>query len=154
MKQLLRHADFKVLAISMVMFVGALGLTVAAFAQNKAVGQAETLATQSVVRDQLQAFKSGDLQRAYSHAAPNITAHFPTVELFSTMVKRGYGAIFKADGFVFGRNTAYNNEVYQEVLITDSSGKQWQAVYTLKQQTDGSWKITGVKMEPHKGLST
>lgn len=44
--------------------------------------------------------------------------------------------------------------VYQEVLVTDQSGKQWQAVYTLQKQTDGTWKITGVKMEPTQGAAT
>ena len=70
------------------------------------------------------------------------------------MVKNGYQPLFDPDFYVFGRNTFLYGEVYQEMIVTDRNGKQWQAVYTLKQQEDGSWKITGVKMEPHQGSST
>ena len=125
-----------------------------AFSQNAKVGQVETQATQSVVSDQLKAFQVGDHQRAYSHAAPNIRNYFSTVDRFVGMVKNGYGAIFQSDSFIMGRNTFISGEIYQEVIITDTSGKQWQAVYTLKQQDDGSWKITGVKMNPYKGSMT
>lgn len=129
-------------------------LAMAVSAQNVEVGVAETGATQSVIRDQLEAFRSMDHDRAYSHAAPNIKQYFPSVDRFATMVKNGYGAIYNSDSFVMGRNTFISGEIYQEVIITDQSGKQWQAVYTLKQQTDGSWKITGVKMNPYKGATT
>ncbi|MGB7285325.1 MAG: DUF4864 domain-containing protein [Salaquimonas sp.] len=123
-------------------------------AQEVSVGAAETAATQSVVRDQLNAFKAGDHNRAYSHAAPNITNYFTTVDRFIGMVKGGYSAIYLSDSFVMGRNTIINDDIYQEVIITDPQGKQWQAVYTLRQQADGSWKITGVKMDPYNGATT
>lgn len=108
----------------------------------------------AVISDQLIAFQSKDHSRAYSHAAPNIKGFFTTVDQFIGMVKGGYGAIYNSDSFAYGRNRAFNGEVYQEVLITDQMGKQWQAVYSLKQQADGSWKITGVKINPHKGAAT
>jgi hypothetical protein len=147
-------SDIRATIIAIVLFLGALALAYPAFSQQNEVGAAETMATQSVIRDQLNAFKSGDVNRAYSHAAPNVTKIFPDVERFTSMLKNGYGAIWHSDSFVFGRNTVINNEIYQEVIITDPTGGQWQAVYTLKQQEDGSWKITGVKMNPYKGAST
>ena len=146
--------DLKAFALAISLFAMAIALAVPAFAQEAKVGAAETNATQSVIRDQLNAFRSGDYNRAYSHAAPNIKSYFTTVERFSGMVKNGYGPIFQSDSFVMGRNTLISGEIYQEVLITDPQGKQWQAVYTLKQQEDGSWKITGVKMEPYRGATT
>lgn len=123
------------------------------FAQSPDVPATSTQATQSVVRDQLEAFRAGDHSRAYSHAAPNIKNYFTTLELFISMVKRGYQPIYEPETFIMGRNMTYNYEVYQEVIVTDKFGKEWQAVYTLKQQEDGSWKVTGVKLEPYKGAS-
>ena len=123
-------------------------------AQEVAVGQAEAQATQSVVRDQLNAFKTGDLNRAYSYAAPNIKDYFTTVDRFAGMVKSGYGAIYQSESFVMSRNKIVGNDIFQEVIITDLSGNQWQAIYTLRQQEDGSWKISGVKLNPHKGATT
>jgi len=154
MTENLRKTDRVAFALALGVFLLAILIAVPAFSQDVKVGQAETLATQSVVRDQLEAFQSGDHARAYSHAAPNIRSYFSTVERFTGMVKNGYGAIYQSDSFIMGRNTFISGEIYQEVIITDPMGKQWQAVYTLKQQEDGSWKITGVKMNPHKGATT
>lgn len=121
-------------------------------AQN-AISETDTVASRSVIEDQLDAFKARDLDRAYSHAAPNIRSIFPSVEQFSAMVERGYSAIFKHEAYVFGRNRQEAQDVFHEVIITDETGKQWQAVYSLQRQEDGSWQITGVKMNPYKGGS-
>ena len=118
------------------------------------VSDVDTMATQEVIRDQISAFQSQDHDRAFSHAAPKIKEIFKTTARFIQMVKSGYKPLYDPDFYAFGRNTQLHGEVYQEVLATDESGKQWQAVYTLKQQPDGTWKITGVKMEPYKGAST
>ncbi len=150
----MHKTDFKVLFIGCALFLATILFANFSFGQENAVSPADTTQTQSVVSDQLMAFKSGDHARAYSHAAPNITNYFTTLESFTGMVKGGYGAIYQSDSFIFGRNTSVNGEIYQEVFITDPQGKQWQAVYTLQRQTDGTWKITGVKMNPHKGAST
>lgn len=119
----------------------------------EAVSPADAAATQQVIADQLDAFQSGDHDRAYSHAAPSIKRVFPTIDGFMAMVKNGYDPIYAPGAHRFGRNVFLYGEVYQEVIVTDGSGKQWQAVYTLKQQEDGSWKITGVKLNPYKGAS-
>ena len=140
--------------LAIILLCLAMVTTTVAIAQDVPVGAAETSGTQSVVRDQLHAFKTGNLERAYSHAAPNVKKIFPTLDRFTAMVEKGYGAIWQSDSFVFGRNTIINGEIYQEIIITDPKGGQWQAVYTLKQQEDGSWKITGVQMNPYRGATT
>lgn len=149
-----RITTFIQAGLSVLLFSIAMLVSSWAIAQEVPVGAAETSGTQAVVRDQLNAFKSGDVERAYSHAAPNVKNIFPTLDRFTSMVQKGYGAIWQSDSYVFGRNTIINGEIYQEVLITDPKGGQWQAVYTLKQQEDGSWKITGVQMNPYKGATT
>ncbi len=151
-----KKRDINAGLLALGVFLLALVLAFPAFSQqgsDQLPSQGETLSTQSVVRDQLEAFKARDHERAYSHAAPNIRGYFDTVDKFTSMVSRGYDPIYNSEGHVFGRNTVINNEIYQEVIITDTAGKQWQAVYTLKQQEDGSWKITGVKLNPYKGAS-
>jgi len=111
-------------------------------------------ATQSVIRDQLAAFQSRDHDRAFSHAAPTIKKIFKTTDRFIGMVKGGYLPLYDPDSFIFGRNINIGGTVHQELIVTDQSGKQWQAVYTLEKQADGSWKITGVKMDPYQGATT
>ncbi len=110
--------------------------------------------TKGVIADQLAAFQSKDYERAFSHAAPTIKKIFKTTENFIGMVKGGYSQLYDPDSYIFGRNFNMDGTVHQEVITTDQQGKQWQAIYTLRQQPDGSWKITGVKMQPYAGAAT
>ena len=123
------------------------------FAQAQAQS-ADDAAIQSVIEDQINAFQSKDYDRAFSHAAPTIKQIFKTTDRFVGMVKNGYEPLYNPDSYAFSRSIEQGGSVYQEVIVTDQAGKQWQAVYTLKQQDDGSWKITGVKMEPTQGAAT
>lgn len=110
--------------------------------------------TQAVIQDQISAFQSKDYDRAFSHAAPTIKQIFKTKENFIRMVKGGYSVLYSPDSYIFGRNFNLDGTIHQEVIATDEKGNQWQAIYTLKQQPDGSWKITGVKMNPYTGAAT
>ena len=123
-----------------------------AFAQN--VSPDIQSATQNVIRDQITAFQSRDHDRAFSHAAPVIRNIFKTTDRFIGMVKGGYLPLYDPENYIFGRNIEIGGKIHQELIVTDQSGKQWQAVYTLQKQPDGSWKITGVKMDPYQGATT
>ena len=112
------------------------------------------VSTQTVIADQLDAFQQRDYERAFSHAAPTIKQIFKNTDNFIRMVKGGYGVLYDPDQYIFGRNFNVDGTIHQEVIATDESGKQWQAIYTLRQQEDGSWKITGVKMDPYQGATT
>ncbi len=123
-------------------------------AHAQTVSSQDTNAAQTVIRDQLSAFQAGEHERAFSHAAPNIRTVFETSERFVSMVKNGYPAIYDPENFSFGRNRMADDTIFQEVFVTGPKGQQWQALYTLQQQDDGSWKITGVHMNPSRGAAT
>ncbi|MEM9279193.1 MAG: DUF4864 domain-containing protein [Pseudomonadota bacterium] len=129
-------------------------LVIAPTSQAQTVTPEIEVATQNVIRDQIKAFQASDYDRAFSHAAPTIKQIFRTTDRFIGMVRGGYQPLYNPDNYIFGRNFNLDGTIHQEVIATDQSGKQWQAVYTLKQQPDGSWKITGVKMEPYQGAAT
>lgn len=133
--------------VSVIVF--ALVLANAAHAQD--VGPEVSSAGQGVISDQISAFQSRDHERAFSHASPSIRDIFKTTDNFVSMVKRGYMPLYNPQQIVMGRSTIIGGQLHQEVIATDQNGKQWQAVYTLQQQPDGSWKINGVKMEPYTG---
>ena len=78
---------------------------------------------------------------------------FPSIDRFIGMVRSGYEVIYSAQSHTFGRNIDVNGRIHQEVIITGPNGKQWQAVYTLQRQSEGSWKIVGVKLEPYTGAA-
>jgi hypothetical protein len=106
------------------------------------------------IESQIEAFKAGNHDLAYSFAAPSIQRIFPSVDRFIAMVKGGYDPLYSPESYYFGRDTDISGTIHQEVIVTDRNGRQWQAVYTLQRQEDGSWKITGVKMNPYTGAST
>ena len=115
---------------------------------------AKSAVVQQVIRDQLSAFKSREHERAFSHAAPNIRSIFKTTDQFINMVKNGYSAIYNSSSYSFARSRTEAGVIHQEVIIIGPNGKEWQAIYSLQEQDDGSWKIMGVQMNPYSGATT
>ncbi len=108
----------------------------------------DVTAAQTIIRSQEQAFAHDDAAAAYSYAAPAIHAMFPDADEFMAMVRRGYAPVYRHKSFEFGVGRAGEGKIAQTVRIIDSDGNPWDALYTLEQQADGSWKITGCVLHP------
>jgi len=118
-------------------------------------GEAEIKAAQSSVDAQLRAFQAGDSARAYSYAAPNVQRIFPTVEAFMGMVNGGYMPVAKPKSYAFGKaEELAAGAIMQQVLIVGPDGKDYEAVYTLERQADGTFRITGVSLRAANSVST
>jgi hypothetical protein len=105
--------------------------------------EAERQAMQSVVGAQLEAFREGRHSDAFSHAAPSIQAMFGDVDTFIQMVRRGYAPVYSNKGFNFASSfTDDSGRFAQRVVIDAKDGKRYEALYTLQQLADGTWKIT------------
>lgn len=117
--------------------------------------EADIGAAQTVIDSQLRAFLSDDVATAYSFAAPNIKRIFPTADNFMAMVKQGYKPVHRPQQYSFGRTREISpGAIAQEVLIVGPTGKNWVAVYTLQQQPNGEFRITGVSLKASGELST
>jgi uncharacterized protein DUF4864 len=103
-------------------------------------------AGQSVIRAQEQAFARDDAAAAYSYAAPAIKPIFPTPDIFMSMVENAYAPVYRHRSFEFGEAKVEGNWIGQRVHIIDANGDAWEALYTLEQQGDGSYKITGCSL--------
>lgn len=106
----------------------------------------DVAAAQGVIRAQEQAFVRDDAGAAYSHAAPAIREIFPAPEIFMSMVRNGYAPVYRHKSFEFGESKAEGGWIAQRVHIIDANGEAWEALYTLEQQPDGSYKITGCSL--------
>jgi hypothetical protein len=116
--------------------------------------EAAWLKAQETIRNQIEAFKSGDDMKAYSLAAPGVTRYFPDVMSFMDMVKRGYQPVYNPQNYNFGRVRELDDgQVVQEVLVTGPDGKPWTAIYTIIKMTGGDWRINGVQIVPGDGSS-
>jgi hypothetical protein len=113
------------------------------FSPAAAQSDAERAAVQSVIEQQIQAFLRDDATTAYSFAAPGIKAMFPTETIFMEMVRQGYPQVYRPRSHEFGELAADAKGFQQKVDLVDAKGEFWTALYTLEQQADGSWKITG-----------
>ena len=101
---------------------------------------------QSVIRAQEQAFGRGDAAAAWSYAAPTIKQRFPQADIFMTMVQNSYAPVWRHKSFEFGEARVEGKWVAQRVHIVDGDGEAWEAMYTLEQDADGSFKITGCSL--------
>lgn len=119
-----------------------------AFAQTVVDGTRQSV--RAVIEDQISAFQTGDNDRAYSHAAPSIQQYFPNVSQFIDMVRRSYQPVYRPRSLGFGKLRRKDGGLIQEVFVTGPGGRNWIAYYSLQQQSDGSWKITGVYLEPDR----
>lgn len=118
-------------------------------------GEAEVKSAQSVIDSQLRAFAAGDNAAAYSHAAPNVKRIFPTLEAFMGMVTGSYQPVYKPRNYAFGKVEERSpTSIVQQVLIVGPDGKDYEAVYTLELQPDGTYQITGVSLRASNSLST
>ncbi|WP_426412002.1 DUF4864 domain-containing protein [Bradyrhizobium ganzhouense] len=109
--------------------------------------RADDIATaQGVIRAQEQAFARDDAAAAYSQAAPAIREIFPAPDIFMSMVQKGYAPVYRHKSFEFGESKIEGGSVAQRVHIIDANGEAWEALYTLEQQADGSYKITGCSL--------
>ncbi|OKO70812.1 DUF4864 domain-containing protein [Bradyrhizobium sp. AS23.2] len=106
----------------------------------------DVAAAQGVIRAQEQAFVRDDAATAYSYAAPAIREIFPAPDIFMSMVQNGYAPVYRHRSFEFGDNKTEGNWIAQRVHIVDANGESWEAIYTLEQQADGSYKITGCSL--------
>jgi hypothetical protein len=103
-------------------------------------------AAKDEIRAQEQAFGRGDATAAYSYAAPIIKQIFPAPDVFMSMVENSYAPVYRHRSFEFGETKVDGDWIGQHVHIIDANGEAWEALYTLEQQPDGSYKITGCSL--------
>jgi hypothetical protein len=103
-------------------------------------------AAQEIIRAQEQAFSRDDAAAAYSYAAPAIHELFPQADIFMSMVRRSYAPVYRHRSFEFGEARVEDGWIAQRVHIVDENGEAWEALYTLEQGPDGTFKITGCSL--------
>ena len=100
-------------------------------------------AVRYTISSQIDAFKDNDVKKAYTFAAPNIQAQFPSPDIFGLMVRNGYPIIWKPKSYKFTTFKDLGNRCVQRVLFQSYNGSLESYDYILEK--NGSvWKIAGV----------
>lgn len=107
----------------------------------------EAAAFRSVISAQVDAFRSGAWDRAFSYASPDIQTLFGDSGRFRSMVMGGYEAVARPEIFEFEDATVMNGRPTQPVFVIGPDGVAKRALYFMERQPDGSWKIDGVVLE-------
>jgi hypothetical protein len=133
------------------LLVIALGVAFVAVPPARAQEDADAKAAASVVLRQLDAFRVGDFDTAYTFAAAVIQQTFDR-PAFERMVTTGYPEIARSAYAVVAKNElAPDGRRYVTVRILGLSGNRIEAVYEMTRE-DGEWKISGVVTKPDAGF--
>ena len=109
--------------------------------------QHDLKAAADTILGQLDAFRRGDYDAAYTFASESIRQLFDR-ESFERMVKIGYPEIARpASATVNQASVAPNGHAYLSVRILGANGGRIEAIYEMVWEDD-RWKIAGVVSRP------
>ena len=135
-----RQARVFIVALAMLAMAPALGA-------GPARAQQDLKAAADAVLGQLDAFRRGDYDAAYTFASEGIRQIFNR-ESFEQMVKTGYPEIARSAAATVNQATiAPNGHAYLIMKIRGANGSRIEAIYELVWE-DNRWKIAGVVSRP------
>nr|WP_315187195.1 DUF4864 domain-containing protein [uncultured Albidiferax sp.] len=105
----------------------------------------------AVIQAQLAAFAADDAAKAFSYAAPNVRKSVVSAEHFLAMVRGHYAVVYRPASVAFMQPERDGDMVVQPVQMSDAEGVAWLAVYTLQQQKNKQWRITGCFVQGTNG---
>jgi hypothetical protein len=123
----------------------ALALTLMLVLATALPARAEDAAARAVIAAQIEAFRAGDLPRAYAFASPVIQEKFGSPENFGRMVEQGYPMVWRPSEMVFLEARESGGRLWQEVFLRDAAGRGWIADYEMIEE-GGTLKINGVHL--------
>ncbi|MGH8727996.1 MAG: DUF4864 domain-containing protein [Burkholderiales bacterium] len=105
-----------------------------------------------VIEHQLDAFAHDDAETAFSFASPKIQKLFQTPASFMAMVKADYQAVYRPRSVNFLKPAVVEGRALQPVQLLGPDSVAMVAIYTMEEQTDGTWKIDGCELTPSAGV--
>jgi type II secretory pathway pseudopilin PulG len=106
-----------------------LALALSGFAASAAaqVSKQDARAIRALINEQLDAFRRGDGERAFSLATAGIRATFGSAEVFMAMVRSDYPVVYRPASVRFEAPEIIEGTVVQPVRMTDAAGRGWRA---------------------------
>jgi len=110
---------------------------------------ADRIAIRAVIERQLEAFREEDAAAAFALASPEIQAKYGSPEIFMIAVKTFYEPVYRPRRL--GGYTdlhVIDGQLTQPVLLVGPDGDFTVALYAMKKQAHGDWKILGCSLIP------
>ncbi len=102
---------------------------------------------EDIISQQLEAFNSRDMPRAFEFASPMIKRLFENPTNFGAMVSRGYPMVWDNSDVRFLDAREMGGSQFQKVLVRDANGALHVLEYKMIPVQD-SWQIDGVQLMP------
>jgi hypothetical protein len=90
-------------------------------------------------------------EQAFARLAPSTQRLFDKPDNFLRSVAQETPTMLDTRRFAFLGVEQNRNRVVQQVLVTDSTGRQWLAEFQLEQQRGGDWRIKGCVVQATPG---
>ena len=107
------------------------------------LAETEAVKVRSVIVAQLEAFADDDAESAFETATPAVREAIGSSGRFLALVRGAYPMVYRTSSVSFHKPKAEEGSVLQLVEITDENSKSWLAIFSLEQQPDSSWRISG-----------
>lgn len=102
---------------------------------------ADEKAIHNVVQSQLDAFAEDDAPGAFALATPDTRAQFGDPENFLDTVRQHFNPIYRHRVAHFATPEMLHGVTIQIVRLVDANSHVWFAIYRMKRDPDGTWKI-------------
>ncbi|WP_243612592.1 DUF4864 domain-containing protein [Shimia aestuarii] len=100
-----------------------------------------------VIGAQMDAFRAGDVEDAFSYASPRLQRFFGSSERFGTMVRTGYPEVWQPGYVRLLERREIAGNLWQKVLVEDSGGAMHLFDYQMVEH-EGAWRINAVQRLP------
>ena len=119
----------------------------AAEAATPSLGRADWTAIKKAIRQQLDALRAGEAERAFSYASPGIQAQFGDAVNFMAMVRTGYLPLMEARYTEFLEGAVIDGVIVQPMRLIAPDNTVLVALYTMEKRK-GAWRINGCRLAP------
>jgi hypothetical protein len=110
-------------------------------------GRADWTAIKKVIRQQLDALRAGEAERAFRYASPGIQAQFGDADNFMAMVRTGYVPLLEARYTEFLEGAVIEGVIVQPLRLIAPDNTVLVALYTMEKRK-GAWRINGCRLAP------
>jgi hypothetical protein len=108
----------------------------------------EWSAIHAVIDAQLEALRAGDAARAFSFAAPGIQQRFHDPSTFAAMVQQAYAPLLEACHAEFLEGGVVEDRTLQPLRLVMGDETVLGAIYEMRKDDAGRWRIAGCVIAP------
>ena len=114
--------------------------------------QADAAQIRQIIEAQTAAITAGDGHTAFGYATPMIQRKFGSSATFMMMVETGYPILISPRSFEVESVDVQGDEAAAAAHLVARDGHAYKAIYPLKRQANGVWKIDGCYIQKADGV--